>query len=160
MPTHVTALFADRHSAQAALEQLVQAGFTRDAISVLMSVNTYERQFGGERGEGSSPRPLGVAGVLAGIASAMAKLPALASGFALSGVGALAAAVRRVLEHDGASALESALEAAGFARAEASFIGKGLRRGSLAIAVTVHDDRTHLAARLLELSGGESLQAA
>ena len=46
MQTHATALFADRHSAHAAVEQLAQAGFPRDAIDLVMSEDTHEREFG------------------------------------------------------------------------------------------------------------------
>src|ERR1700730_11835171 len=56
MPTHATALFADRHTVHAAVEQLVQAGFPRDAISMGLSESTHEREFGGAASEQSGIR--------------------------------------------------------------------------------------------------------
>jgi hypothetical protein len=160
MRTHVVAIFADRHSVHAAIEQLVQAGFARDAISLLMSQRTHERQFGGDPAEGSGVRSIRAAGVLRAMASAMVRFPAPAADFALCGAGPLAAAARRVMNGQGVYGLESALEAAGLAQDEATFIGRGLRLGSLALGVIAPDDRARLAAQLLELSGGESLRAA
>jgi len=160
MPTHVTALFADRHSVNAAVEQLVQAGFTRDAISVLMSESTHEREFGStaERSGVRTTRPVGV---FAGIIAALVKLLPMRNGVALRGAGPLAGAMSRVPEGDKALALEGALtEAGGLSQHEASFISDGMRRGSLALCVTAAEDRARLAAQLLELAGGAALQAA
>jgi hypothetical protein len=87
MSTHVIAIFADRHAVHAAIEQLVQAGFTRDAISLLMSENTHESQFGGESTEGSGVSTIRAAGVLGAMASAMVKFPAPVADFVLCGTG-------------------------------------------------------------------------
>jgi hypothetical protein len=160
MPTHVTALFADRHSVHAAVEQLVQAGFTRDAISVVMSENTHEREFGGSSAERSGLRSI-PAGVLRGIISALVKLPPIGSGLALWGAGPLAGRMRRFLEGETRFALESAFVAGGLPQHEANFVSGGIRDGSLAVCVAATEDRLlHLAAQLLELSGGDALQAA
>jgi len=74
MPTHATALFGDRHAAHAALEQLVQAGFPRDAISVVMSESTHEREFAAaatDRAESSGVRPARSAGILGAIVAGL-----------------------------------------------------------------------------------------
>jgi hypothetical protein len=159
MPTHVTALFADRHSVHAAVEQLVQAGFTRDAISVVMSENTHEREFGSPSAERSGLRSI-PSGVLRGIVSALVRLPPIGSGLTLWGAGPLAARMRRVLEAEKPSALETAFAAGGLPQHEASFVSGGMRDGSLAVCVAAADDRARLAVQLLELSGGDALQAA
>jgi hypothetical protein len=160
MPTHVVAIFAHRHAVHAAIEQLVQAGFTRDAISLLMSESMHESQFGGESSERSGVRTIPATGVLGAMASAMVKFPAPTADFVLCGSGPLAAGTRRVMDGKGVCVLEAALEAAGLAEDEANFIGRGLRYGSLALGVIVPHDRARLATQLLELSGGESLRAA
>jgi hypothetical protein len=160
MPTQVTALFADRLSAHAALEQLVQAGFTRDAISIAISEGTYAREFGGAPAARWGRRPIRLSGILGGIASAMVKLPPAAGGFVLYAVGPLTTGIRRVLAGHGVRALETALEAVGLARNEARFVGGGLRCGFIAVCVIANENRARLATQLLELSGGESLQAA
>ena len=160
MHRHVTAIFADRHSLHAALEQLVQAGFSRETISLVMSERAHAREFGAASAENSGLRSIRVPGVLGAIASALAELPPTAGGFSLFGVGRLAAAMRHVLEGNEARGLENVLVAAGLAQGDARFIGEGVRGGSLAICMTAPDDRARLAAQLLELAGGRSLQAA
>jgi hypothetical protein len=160
MPTHVTALFADRHSVNAAVEQLVQAGFTRDAISVLMSETTHEREFGSSA-ERSGLRKTRPVGVFAGIVAALVKLLPIRNGVALRGAGPLAGAMSRFSEGERVPGLEGALTmAGGLSQHQANFISDGMRRGSLALCVTAADDRARLAAQLLELAGGAALQAA
>jgi hypothetical protein len=160
MGSHVTAIFADRHSLHAALEQLVQAGFSREAISLVMSDRAREREFGAAPAEHSGLRSIRPPGILGSIASALTKLPAGAMGVSLFGTGLLAATIRRVLEGRGGQRLENVFVAAGLSQEEARFLCGGVRRGSLAVCVTATDDRAHLAGQLLALSGGKSLQAA
>jgi hypothetical protein len=157
MPTHATALFADRHAAHAAVEQLVQAGFPRDAISVVMTQDTHEREFGPLGAERSGIRPARHAGVLGAIVSSLVAL-AWPEGLALRAAGPLLAALMRA--SPAALAVSSALTAAGLAEQEARFVDEGLRAGSIAVGVHATVDRVRLAFQLLELSGGSALQAA
>jgi hypothetical protein len=163
MPTHVTALFADRHAAHAAIEQLVQAGFPRDAISLVLSPVTYDREFGvptrpvdpddsGIR----SARPSGVLGAI------VATLVAVAwpSGFAVRAAGPFAPVFVRTSEGFGAGELTASLSAAGLSGHTARFVDEGVRSGSIAVGVSSNEDRARLAAQLLELAGGAALQAA
>lgn len=156
MPTHATALFADRHAAHAAVEQLVQAGFPRDAISVVMSQETHEREFGAPPSERSGVRPARHAGVLGTIVAGLVALVAH-DGPAIRAAGPLVAALTRA--GGAAYALSAALVGAGLPELEARFVDEGVRGGSIVVGVHASGERTKLALQLLELSGG-SAQAA
>jgi hypothetical protein len=157
MPTHATALFADRHAAHAAVEQLVQAGFPRDAISVMMSEQTHEREFGAPPSDRSGVRPARHTGVLGAIVAGVVALVA-PDGPALRAAGPLVGALVR----DGGTecALPAALIGAGLPELEARFIHEGVRRGSIVVSVHASGDRSKLALQLLELSGGSAVRQA
>ncbi len=154
MAMHATAIFADRHSAHAAIEQLAQAGFARDAISVAMSEATHEHQFGVSRSGGAPrPRTARYEGVLGAIVAVLATVatpgePVLRVG------GPLVAALLR------AGTLSIALLALGMAEPEAQAVRDGLREGGIVVGVRASGARVGLAKRLLELSGGMALRAA
>jgi hypothetical protein len=159
MPIHATALFGDRHSAHAAVEQLVQAGFPRDAISVVMSETTHEREFGlstTQHTDGSGIRPARPAGVLATILAGLVVL-ACPCGLALRAAGPLVAALLREAAQ---GAFSAALVAGGMADHQARFVDEGVRSGAIVVGVHASADRARLATQLLELSGGAALQAA
>jgi hypothetical protein len=154
MQMHATALFADRHSAHAAVEQLAQAGFARDEVSVAMSEDTHEREFGTLPSTRSGIRPAPSAGgVLSAIVAGLAVF-ATPGGAALRVSGPLRRALLR------AGALSVALFAVGMAEPEAKAVRDGLLNGSIVVGVHASSDRVALARQLLELSGGESLRAA
>jgi hypothetical protein len=157
MQRHATALFADRHAAHAAVEQLVQAGFPRDAISVVMTEDTHEREFGPLGSERSGVRPARHTGVLGAIVSSLVEL-AWPSGPALRAAGPLVAALLRA--SPATFAVSSALTSAGFAEPQARFVEEGVRAGSIAVGVHASSERMRLALQLLELSGGSASQAA
>jgi class 3 adenylate cyclase len=157
MPQHPTALFADRHSTRAAVEQLAQAGFARDSISVVMSQQTHERQFG------DSARATGPAsvrtrstwrdGLLGALLSSLTTV--VSPGEEPIRVGG-PLAPRIVLS----GALSRALIALGLRESDARAVRAGLRDGYIVVGVQTEGDRANLAARLLELAGGFALQAA
>jgi hypothetical protein len=155
MQTHATALFADRHSAHAAVEQLVQAGFPRDAISVVMSLETFEREFGLHVSPSrSGVRPARYAGVLGAIVEGLVALSAV-RGIALRAAGPIVNAILREEQAD----LAQGLRAAGLTEGEARRFEQGMRSGALVVGVEA-EERAVLALQLLELSGGAALQAA
>ena len=154
MQMHATALFADRHSAHAAVEQLAQAGFARDEVSVAMSEDTHEREFGTLPSTRSGIRPAPSAGgVLTAIVAGLAVFTTPGD-TALRVGGPLRGALLR------AGALSVALFAVGMAEPEARAVRDGLLNGGIVVGVHASSDRVALASQLLELSGGESLQAA
>src|SRR5947209_7388092 len=118
MQTNATALFADRHAAHAAVEQLVQAGFPRDTISVVMSEDTHEREFGPLESERSGVRPARHAGVLGAIASGLVAL-VWPGGLALRAAGPLAPPLARASADS--FEVSTALVSSGFAEPQARF---------------------------------------
>jgi hypothetical protein len=160
MPTHATALFGDRHAAHAAIEQLVQAGFPRDTISLLMSESTHEREFSSPSSERSGLRPTRPAGVLGAIVSGLVDVPSSRGGFALRVAGPLVRALLRAPEGAISGAISAALVDAGLPDHEARFLGEGVRSGSIIVGVLAGGERARLATQLLQLSGGAALQAA
>jgi hypothetical protein len=154
MQMHATALFADRHSAHAAVEQLAQAGFARDEVSVAMSEDTHEREFGTLPSTRSGMRPAPSAGgVLTAIVAGLAVFTT-PGGAALRVGGPLRGALLR------AGALSVALFAVGMAEPEVRAVRDGLLNGGIVVGVHASSDRVALASQLLQLSGGESLRAA
>jgi hypothetical protein len=152
---HATALFADRHTAHAAVEQLVQAGFPRDAMSIVMTEDTHEREFGEAPSERSGVRGTRSNGVLGTIVAGLVSLTRT-GGVILRAAGPLVPAI--LLAGDGA--LATSLVSAGFEEHEAHFVDEGLRAGSIAVGVQAEPDRIRLAVQLLALSGGTALKAA
>lgn len=152
---HATALFADRHTAHAAVEQLVQAGFPRDAISVVMTEDTHEREFGEALSERSGVRAARSGGVLGTILGGLVSLTR-SGGLILRAAGPLVPAL--LLARDGA--LVASLVSAGLGAHEALFVHDGVCAGSIAVGVLADPERMRLALQLLALSGGVALQAA
>jgi hypothetical protein len=157
MMTHATALFADRHTTHAALEQLAQAGFSRDVISLVMSENTHQRDFGEARAK--SPRHSGVrrvrpGGVLGAIVNGLAHCATVDGGAPLRAGGPLQRAL--ILP----STLAAVLVALGMGEVEARAVDARVRDGAIVVAVEASRERAELALQLLELSGGSALQAA
>ena len=159
MPTRTAALFSDRHTAHAAVEQLVQAGFPRDAISIVMSETTHEREFGSPSSEQSGLRLIRIPGVLGAIVAGLVSLPSI-GGVALRAAGPLSGALLRAPEGSTSSVAPEAFAAAGLADDEARFLYEGVTQGSIVVGVQAEGDRARLASQLLELSGGAALQAA
>jgi hypothetical protein len=155
---YTAARFADRHSTHAAVEQLVQAGFARDEVSIAMSEETYEREFGvgSVRASGVSgvtpirtPNPGGV--LIAILAGAK---PFELEGTSLRVAGALFDALLQTRE------LPAALAELGADASEAGVIRDGILGGQIVVGVKAQDERAGLARQVLELSGGEATQAA
>lgn len=150
---HATALFADRHSTHAAIEQLAQAGFARHELSIAMSEDTHEREFGPSSPTRSGVRLAPYSGVLGAMVSSLAVF-ATPGAMALRVGGPLTGILLR------AGALSLGLFAAGMEEQEARAIHDGLVHGDIVVGVHAHNDRAGLAIQLLRLSGGEAVRTA
>jgi hypothetical protein len=157
MPTHAKALFAGSHTAHAAVEQLVQAGFPRDAISLVLSESTHDREFGSGSSEQSGIR-LTRGGVLSSIVSGLVVL-STARGAALLAAGPLAGAFRRAREGKSPRAFGAAFEADGLTEGEAHLLHECVSGGSILVGVQATGDRVRLATQLLELAGGAQVSS-
>jgi hypothetical protein len=153
MTQKATALFADRHTAHAAVEQLAQAGFARDSISIAMSEETHEREFGSPNPLRSGVRRVRQAGVLGALVSSLGTF-ATGREPPIRGGGPLMGALLRC------GTLIAALVGLGHDEHAARAVTSGLRNGAIVVAVHADADRSALAMQLLELAGGAALQAA
>lgn len=161
---HVTALFRERWTAHAAVEQLVQAGFSRDDISVLMSEQTHAREFAPASGvralfSESSPARATTGGVLGAIVSS---LVALLPGATLLAAGPLAAGPLVAPNVEGALApavIVEVLVRAGIPEPDAELASRRLHGGAILVGVRANG-RAALARQVLALAGGNSLAAA
>jgi hypothetical protein len=155
MNTHATALFPDRHSTHVAVEQLVQAGFPRDAIGVVMSEDTHEREFGLASPDRSGVRITRPAGVLGAIVAGL--VPVATPGDELLRV--LRVGGPPVVAVMSAGSLHAAFVALGLSEEEARAAHERLRYGAIVLAVQAAAERLPLAMQLLELSGGAAPEA-
>jgi hypothetical protein len=155
---YTAARFADRLSTHAAVEQLVQAGFARDELSIAMSEATYDREFGA-----GSVRSSGVSGVTSlrtpnpgGILIALVAgvKPVELEGTTLRLAGPLLDLAQRTRD------LPAALRELGADAAEGGVIRDGILGGQLLVGVHTSDERAALARQVLELTGGLGTQAA
>jgi hypothetical protein len=157
MPTHATAAFAGSHTAHAAVEQLVQAAFPRDAISLVLSKSTHEREFGSGSSEQSGIR-LTRGGVLSAIVSGLVVLSS-GRGPALFAAGPLLGAFRRAGEGESPRAFTAAFEADGLTEDEVHLLYGCVFAGSILVGVQATGDRVRLATQLLDLAGGAQVSS-
>jgi len=155
MPTHVTALFKDRFTAHSAVEQLVQAGFSRDELSVVMSQATFTREFAPSSSRTSSVITTGV------LSAIIAELGELASFEGILAGGPIAAALARLEPGAFPDAFSDELALAGVPPIEARGAWGRVAEGAILVGVAAPQrDRLQLARELLALSGGVGLEAA
>jgi hypothetical protein len=152
MAQFVTALFRDRLSANAAVEQLVQARFSRDDIGVMVSESTLGRELGVSRS--GAPCASGVFGAI--VASLVAVGSMAFPSLGVRAAGPLAPAL--VGAAAAAGSLLGALVGAGLPETEARLAADRLHGGAILFAVRVDQaDDARLARELLKLAGGDSL---
>lgn len=157
MPNHVTALFRDRLATHVAVEQLVQSGFPRDDISVLMSERTHEREFA-TSGVCMTGAAAATAGVLCTIVTGLAHLGTLSiQRFELLGAGPLVAAMGM---RGAVGGLAGVLMSAGVPQRVACDVAARLNAAGILVGVLASPTRVELAKQVLKLSGGEWLRAA
>lgn len=149
MGNFVTALFRDRLSANAAVEQLVQARFSRDEIGVVVSETTLLGALSAGASHAGGVFGAIVASLVAVGSMALPNLGVRAAGpFGPALVSAAAAA----------GTLLGALIAAGLPETDARLAADRLHGGAILLAVRVDDDdQSRLAHEILKLAGGDSL---
>jgi hypothetical protein len=164
----VAGLFEQRSSADRALEELEQAGFGRDAISVVIRGDTQEREIGGSAGMAEAARSGaggfelggvavgGVVGLLAGL-GALA-IPGIGPILAVGTIGsAFVGAAGGAAVGGLAGGVLEVLSEHGFSDEHAHVYAEGVRRGGVLIAVEAADEaRADEAQAILSRSGAVS----
>ncbi len=159
----VTGLFGTRGSAELAVEELVNAGFSRDDISVLMSDATRGREFGinedTKAPEGATTGGV-VGGVLGAIAAGLVSIGIIAiPGIGLVAAGPIIAALAGAGAGGVAGGLVGALVGAGMPEHEATLYSEEIKHGGILVGVYTHNDRSAAAKDVLDTAGAESIRA-
>ncbi|MEK6324179.1 MAG: hypothetical protein AABN33_21280 [Acidobacteriota bacterium] len=162
MATLVTGLFKTRSGAEHAVESLVDDGFSRDDISLLMSDATRGREFSLQM---ATKAPEGVAtgatvgGVLGAIAAGLVALGiVVVPGLALVAAGPIIATLAGLGAGAAAGGLAGGLIGLGLPEHEARFYSEEIEKGGILVGVYSHDDRSDQAHRILEEAGADKVK--
>ncbi|PYT10271.1 MAG: hypothetical protein DMF60_00580 [Acidobacteria bacterium] len=162
MATLVTGLFKTRSGAERAAESLVDYGFSRDDISLLMSDATRGREFSLQM---ATKAPEGVAtgatvgGVLGAIAAGLVAMGiVVVPGLALVAAGPIVATLAGLGAGAAAGGLAGGLIGLGLPEHEARFYSDEIEKGGILLGVYAHDDRADQARRILEAAGADKVK--
>lgn len=157
----ITGIFHSRAAAEEAVEQLVDAGFARDDISVLMSETTRGREFAvtpaTKAPEGAATGAT-VGGVLGAVAAGLVAAGILViPGVNLVAAGPVLAALAGLGAGAAAGGLAGSLVGLGIPEHEAKFYKEEIERGGILVGVYAHDDRGKEVRRILDDAGAEKV---
>lgn len=157
MSTLVTGLFKSRAVADEAVQDLLEAGYSTDDISVLMSETTSGREFAITKST-KAPEAMATGATVGGVLGALAAGLVAAGILVIPGVNLVAAGpVLAALAGLGAGAaaggLTGALVGLGVPEHEAKFYKEEIERGGILVGVYSHDDRVKEAKRILDEAG-------
>lgn len=135
----VTGIFGNRTSAENATDALVDSGFSPNDLSILMSIQTRDREFSAQA-EARAPEGIASGAATGGVLGALVGGLAAISAVALPGIGLLAA-----------GPIIAILTGAGMGAATGGLIGsqpkehakvwlEEVERGSIIVGAKVHDD--------------------
>jgi len=145
MATFVTGLFKNRMTAEAAVREIGNWGYTYDDISVLMSEATKNKEFGIKAGS-KAAEGAGLGGAVGGaVGAALAAIAAIGTSIALPGLGLviagpIAAALAGAGAGGAAGGLIGLLVGAGIPEHRAKIYDAGLREGGILLGVQAKSD--------------------
>src|SRR5215467_750694 len=162
MATLVTGLFPSRSTAERAIEDLVNYGYSRDDISLLMSDATRGREFAlrmaTKAPEGAATGAT-VGGVIGAVAAGLVALGVVAvPGLALVAAGPVVATLAGLGAGAAAGGLTGALIGLGIPEHEARFYNEAIEKGGMLLGVYTHNDRAAQARKILDAAGAEKLR--
>src|SRR6185503_6628107 len=154
--------FKTRAGAERAVENLVDYGFSRDDISLLMSDATRGREFGLQM---ATKAPEGVAtgatvgGVLGAIAAGLVALGiVVVPGLALVAAGPIVATLAGLGAGAAAGGVAGGLIGLGIPEHEARLYSEEIEKGAILVGVYSHNDRTDQAHKILEAAGADKVK--
>lgn len=158
----VTGLFKTRSGAERAVDNLVNDGFPREDISLLMSDATRGREFALQMAtkapEGAATGAT-VGGALGAIAAGLVVLGVIAiPGLAIVAAGPVIATLAGLGAGAAAGGLAGALIGLGIPEHEAKFYNEAIEKGGILLGVYAHDDRAGHARKILEASEAEKVK--
>jgi hypothetical protein len=157
----VTGLFNTKAGAELATDLLIENGFSRDDISILMSDATRGREFAmttdSKAPEGAATGAA-IGGVLGAIAAGLVAVGIIAlPGIGLVAAGPIIAALAGAGAGGAAGGLLGALVGAGVPEHEAKFFSEAIEKGGILVGVYTHDDRVGIAKDILDKAGATSV---
>jgi hypothetical protein len=162
MATLVTGLFKTRSAAERAVEGLIDYGYSREDISLLMSDATRGREFAVQvatKAPEGAAAGAAIGGVLGAIAAGVVALGILVvPGLPLVAAGPIVATLAGLGAGAAAGGLTGALIGLGIPEHEAKFYHEALKHGGILLRVYSHDDRAHQARKILEATGAEKVR--
>src|SRR5215475_6900821 len=165
MATFVTGLFKNRMTAEAAVREIGNWGYTYDDISVLMSEATKNKEFGIKAGS-KAAEGAGVGGAVGGaVGAALAAIAAIGTSIALPGLGLviagpIAAALAGAGAGGAAGGLIGLLVGAGIPEHRAKIYEAGVRGGGILLGVEAKSkEEVDKLESLLEDIGAEHVRA-
>jgi uncharacterized protein (TIGR02271 family) len=155
MARTIVGVFDGREEAQRVVQELVDSGYSRDDISLMMRDtrrDTREARPTGEKREDRAAESAGIGALLGGAGGLLVGLGALAiPGIGpLVAAGPLAAALAGAGVGAGLGALVGALVGMGIPEEEAQHYSEAIRRGGVLVAVRSSDDMTERAVSIME----------
>lgn len=158
----VSGLFKSRADAERAVENLVDFGFMREDISLLMSDATRGREF---RLAAATKAPEGTAagatigGAIGAIAAGLVALGVVAvPGIGLVAAGPVLAALAGLGAGAAAGGLTGALIGLGIPEHEAKFYNEEIGQGGILLGVYTHEDRVEQAKNILHAAGANAVK--
>jgi len=162
MATLVTGLFKTRSTAERGVESLIDYGYSRDDISLLMSDATRGREFSLQM---ASKAPEGIAagatigGVLGAVAAGLVALGVVVvPGLSLVAAGPVVSMLAGLGAGAAAGGLTGGLIGLGVPEHEARFYSEAIEKGGILVGVYAHDDRSDQARRILEAAGADKVK--
>lgn len=165
MPTTVAAVFSSRIEADRAVEDLVRAGFSRAAISLLIAESSRGQHFKVVEGDKAAQGALGggvVGGTLGALAAGLAAIGIIvAPGVGLVAAGPLLAALAGLGAGAAAGGLVGGLVGLGIPEHHARVMDQQITRGGILVAVGVaNKDEQHAAETALAEAGATTTSTA
>jgi hypothetical protein len=162
MATLVSGLFKTRSAAERAVENLVDYGYSRDDISLLMSDATRGREFALQM---ATKAPEGAAtgatigGVIGAIAAGLVAMGiVVVPGLGLVAAGPVVATLAGLGAGAAAGGFTGALVGLGIPEHEARFYNEAIEKGGILVGVYCHSDRADQARRVLQAADAEKVK--
>lgn len=153
----ITAIFPNRATAERAVQNLIDAGFSADDTSILMSEGTRGREFqiaSSTKAPEAAVTGATVGGILGAVAAGLVAIGTLAvPGLNLVAAGPIVAALSGLGAGAAAGGLAGGLIGLGIPEHEAKFYDEEIRKGGILVGVYAHGDRARLAKEVLDTAG-------